>query len=64
MKAALFSSTRNAILNKRLTTDDIDGVSKWHDPSRMLFFPTDDTVSFVNTYNKSLEDTTLFKKLY
>jgi hypothetical protein len=31
---------------------------------RMLFFPEDDKVSFLETYNKSLEDTTLFKNLY
>ena len=37
---------------------------KWRGTDRMLFFPKDDKVSFLDTYNDSLEDTTLFKKLY
>jgi hypothetical protein len=64
VKAELFSSTRNIVVNRRLATDDPTGGDKWHDPSRMLFFPEDDCQSFVNTYNKSLDDTTLFKALY
>lgn len=30
----------------------------------MAFFPKDDKVSFLESYNESLEDTTLFKRLY
>lgn len=30
----------------------------------MLYFPDDDCKNFIVTYNKSLDDKTLFKKLY
>lgn len=54
------------MLNKRLTTSNTEALSpeKWKGSNRMLFFPKDDKVSFLDTYNDSLEDSTLFKKLY
>lgn len=65
-KSDMFSSVRNTILNKRLTTSNTDLMSPntWKGTDRMLFFPNDDTVSFLDTYNDSLEDSTLFKRLY
>jgi len=64
-KCDLFSNIRNILLNQRLTTNEpIINTDKWKGLHRMAFFPKDDKVSFLDTYNDSLEDSTLFKRLY
>jgi hypothetical protein len=64
-KQDLFSKVRNIILNRRLTKfgPSMDP-NKWRGAERMLYFPKDDRSSFLDSYNQSLEDSTLFKRLY
>jgi len=64
-KLDMFSKIRKIILNKRLTiTNQGLNINKWQAVDRTVLFPKDDSKSFLDTFSESIEDSTLFKRLY